>query len=462
MLNKLPRDILLSNIITFLDSSSVIQLSLVSKYFYYFLANDEFVWKKLCIEEFNIPQDNAYRIKGWKRFFCALKFHAKVYAWGENRDDRLGLGQTPIEFAQQDTNMHARLRGHSSQVTTPQELTSLENKSIIDITSGGWSFHAIDTSGIVWMWGTMQQDITLRSSQGTVRQKVPVLLQTGNETQRKVRFQSISSGRSHVIGLAKDGTVWHWSNHIMLQSVQLDIDTRVVQVAANWNYSSALTSDGTVYVIPKPDLIIPSEIQNEPQPTQVTTAGVSMAQLGAKDDKIVQIAGLDGFTLALTRFGRVLKLSTLDPVAFSNSPEEHVTELVHFSSTQNEYNDRHGYMKRFITGAFDNFAVYTKDQVMLGNIDATRETVPNRVKELEGQEVCKVSFGDYHYGAITNQGKLFTWGNYSSGALGHGGISKENHPKPQLVESLNDKFVFAIGFGGWQSAVLAVELNELL
>lgn len=28
--------------------------------------------------------------------------------------------------------------------------------------------------------------------------------------------------------------------------------------------------------------------------------------------------------------------------------------------------------------------------------------------------------GDYHYGAITSDGKLLTWGQYSSGALGHG------------------------------------------
>ncbi|KAI7903732.1 regulator of chromosome condensation 1/beta-lactamase-inhibitor protein II [Cokeromyces recurvatus] len=464
MLDKFPRDILLSDIIPFLDSESIIQLSTVSKYFYLFLANDEFIWKKLCIEEFNIPQDNAYRISGWKRFFKALKYHAKVYTWGENRDQRLGLDQTNTSFLQQDMNMfrpvlrHPRLRGYSSEVTIPQEVTSLRNKSIIDITSGGWSFHALDTSGFVWMWGTIQQGITSR-------QRFPVLLQTGNEIQPKIRFKSISSGRDHVIGLAKDGTIWHWSNHIMLQRVQLDIDAEVVQVAANWNYSSVLTDNGFIYIIPKPDQIAPSQMNQEPHPTQITLAGISTAQLrlndDGNDDKIVQIAGLDGFTLALTRFGRVLKLNTLDPIAFSQSPLEHVTELVHFSSTQNEYNDRHGYMKRFITGAFNNFAVYTKDQVMLGNIHATKETIPNQLKELENQQVCKVSFGDYHYGAITNQGKLFTWGKYSSGALGHGGISKEDHPKPQLVESLSDKFVFAIGFGGWQSSVLAINLNDM-
>ena len=66
----------------------------------------------------------------------------------------------------------------------------------------------------------------------------------------------------------------------------------------------------------------------------------------------------------------------------------------------------------------------------------------------------------YHCGALTSQGKLLTWGNYSSGALGHGNISEGNHPIPKYVETLDDKFVFAIGFGGWQSSVLAINRVE--
>lgn len=62
---------------------------------------------------------------------------------------------------------------------------------------------------------------------------------------------------------------------------------------------------------------------------------------------------------------------------------------------------------------------------------------------------------------MTNQGELFTWGSYSSGALGHGEDSSErNQHVPKLVESMKDKFVFAIGFGGWQSSALAIEAHD--
>lgn len=53
---------------------------------------------------------------------------------------------------------------------------------------------------------------------------------------------------------------------------------------------------------------------------------------------------------------------------------------------------------------------------------------------------------------------MFTWGNYSSGALGQGSdVTESPQPTPKMVvETLDNMFVFAIGFGGWQSSVLAI------
>lgn len=90
MLSKLPRDILLQDILILLDSKSLINLSLVSTYFNY-LVNDQHIWKRLCHQEFNISQDNAFRNKGWKQLYIALLVDTRVFTWGENQDDRLGL-----------------------------------------------------------------------------------------------------------------------------------------------------------------------------------------------------------------------------------------------------------------------------------------------------------------------------------------------------------------------------------
>lgn len=106
MLDKLPRDILLLDILELLDSKSLIKLSSVSKYFNY-LVNDESIWKKLCLQEFNISPDHAYRNKGWKSFYEALTCHTKVYTWGENFDSRLGLDY-PASNDEQDSTLVMR------------------------------------------------------------------------------------------------------------------------------------------------------------------------------------------------------------------------------------------------------------------------------------------------------------------------------------------------------------------
>lgn len=50
-----------------------------------------------------------------------------------------------------------------------------------------------------------------------------------------------------------------------------------------------------------------------------------------------------------------------------------------------------------------------------------------------------------------------TWGKNSSGALGQGDNTEDPCPTPRIVQSLNNSFVFAIGFGGWQSSALAID-----
>lgn len=86
--------------------------------------------------------------------------------------------------------------------------------------------------------------------------------------------------------------------------------------------------------------------------------------------------------------------------------------------------------------------------------------VKYRIQDTGGEHVFNFSFFfyccSYHFGALTNLGELLTWGANSSGALGHGSEDQYDEPEPKLVESMKDMFTFAIGFGGWQSSVLAI------
>lgn len=77
---------------------------------------------------------------------------------------------------------------------------------------------------------------------------------------------------------------------------------------------------------------------------------------------------------------------------------------------------------------------------------------PNPQPILQNKGACQMSFGDWHYGMLTETGKIWTWGSYSDGSLGH----QESH-EPQVIDC--DYFVFQIAFAGWHSAALAIHLQ---
>lgn len=56
----------------------------------------------------------------------------------------------------------------------------------------------------------------------------------------------------------------------------------------------------------------------------------------------------------------------------------------------------------------------------MGDVHTNEETQPKIIPELQNRSVISIVLGDYHYGALTADGQLLTWGEYSQGALGLG------------------------------------------
>ena len=90
---------------------------------------------------------------------------------------------------------------------------------------------------------------------------------------------------------------------------------------------------------------------------------------------------------------------------------------------------------RQISAAYETFFAYSvgdASSVLMGkDIPAQSDDIhhhdpfinnfaPIIIPELQNQAVISVVLGDYHYGALTATGKLFTWGQFSKGALGLG------------------------------------------
>ncbi|KAI8341025.1 regulator of chromosome condensation 1/beta-lactamase-inhibitor protein II [Chlamydoabsidia padenii] len=463
-LYELPTDVLLYKILSNLDARSLAQLSRASRLFGE-LCQDELLWKHLVMQDYHIPLDASFRQLGWKNLYSRLNY-SQVYTWGENADSRLGHS---------DTGMGGRRFFNSYAVSTPHELTVLRGKNIVDIVAGGWSFHALDKHGRVWMWGTLQKEANRSRSMGSRLVREPTLV----EFPSNIHIVSISAGRSHAIALDQDGQVWHWSNIWRPQRVCLPSGFQVVQVSANWGNSSILTETGDVVIVPLPQMVPPTEpdslpdlvLDNSNTPIfnldtlrrddnlqRDSSMGKSLARPVLEGDYIVQIAGMEHHTLALSRFGRIYQIDVSNATLLM-ATTSYVIDYIHFGASLDQQEDnQRSRLHRFISASFHSFAVYTLDgQVFLGKHDGSYDQQP---KVLSNQGFCKVSFGDYHFGALTNDGDLLTWGAFSAGALGHGDTNEDDILEtPQKVAAFENMYVFAIGFGGWHSGVLAIPKN---
>ncbi|OMJ90715.1 hypothetical protein SteCoe_6891 [Stentor coeruleus] len=67
-------------------------------------------------------------------------------------------------------------------------------------------------------------------------------------------------------------------------------------------------------------------------------------------------------------------------------------------------------------------------------------------------QVIWISCGFEHIAAVTNNGKVLTWGHGSSGCLGHG--NKESLYVPSLIESLSSQNIVYIECGGYHNAAI--------
>lgn len=113
-----------------------------------------------------------------------------------------------------------------------------------------------------------------------------------------------------------------------------------------------------------------------------------------------------------------------------------------------------------LSANFQNFALHhSSGKVLLGKHDVQSDTCPIVLDRLL-TNACQVEFGDHHQGLLTEDGQLRTWGGFCEGALGHGDL-RTGCSIPTIVEGpLKNRFVTKVGMGGWQSACLAIDMNE--
>jgi alpha-tubulin suppressor-like RCC1 family protein len=88
----------------------------------------------------------------------------------------------------------------------------------------------------------------------------------------------------------------------------------------------------------------------------------------------------------------------------------------------------------------------------LGRGDKIGGWKPKVVPSLEGVRIVQIANGGYHSLALTDSGKVVSWGHGGHGQLGHSTL--QNQPIPLIIESLTDESVVYIACGGSSSAAV--------
>ncbi|KAJ0087640.1 hypothetical protein Patl1_33110 [Pistacia atlantica] len=88
----------------------------------------------------------------------------------------------------------------------------------------------------------------------------------------------------------------------------------------------------------------------------------------------------------------------------------------------------------------------------LGRGDKVGGWRPKPIPSLEGVRIIQIASGGYHSLALTDEGKVLSWGYGGHGQLGHS--STENQKVPVVIEALADKRVVYIACGGSSSAAI--------
>jgi len=125
------------------------------------------------------------------------------------------------------------------------------------------------------------------------------------------------------------------------------------------------------------------------------------------------------------------------------------------------------------------YSTGSNSTVLIGDTDTTEESGARVIPALQDRNVISVALGDYHSAALTADGKLYTWGQFSAGALGLGeedtvfgrshfasfNIEERSVKVPtevrfdHWIKGRKDRFCIAVAAAGWHTGALVIDLE---
>lgn len=361
----------------------------------------------------------AIAVAAGDNFTIALKADGTVWAWGGNASGQLGNGTTTS----------------SATAVRVGSLTGISR-----IAADGAHAMALDLNGEVWTWG--ENGSGEIGDATTTDRTSPVKI-----TSLGTGVKAIAAGRAHSMALMSDDTVRAWG---LNDSGQLGDGTTTSSstpvtsgtsgvtsfIAAGDDASMAVKSDGTLYAWGENQYSVLGDAgtADSSSPALISTlANVALVEIGGRHAVAVRT---DGAVLAWGR-NNAGQLGKGSAVPFVTRPTT-VTSLSDVVAV-GAGNEHSLYVKENGTV----WASGSNENGQLGDGTTTNRTVPVQADFPSTVIATAVAGGHMHSLALDSDGKVWAWGDNSSGQLGDG--TNTNSFVPVEVQGLTNVVKIAAG-----------------
>ena len=349
---------------------------------------------------------------------------------------------------------------------------------IVKVSNGSYHSFGLTSDGRIYAWGRNTSG-ELGIGTTLARSNVPIAVKTaGTPMDGKVVKQVEGGGHyegSHSIALASDGTVYTWGlnqygqlgnntttnsrSPIAVQAAGTPLAGKtIVQVAAGADHSLALDSDGALYAWGSNAYgqLGNGTTTNSSVPVAVKIAGTPLA-----GKTIIQIVAGANHNMVLTSDGAVYTWGWNYHGQLGNNTKTNSNTIVAVQTIGTPLAGKK--IVKIAAGQGHSLAltddgrVYTwgrNDTGQLGNNATTDAMLPVAVTvtgtPMNNKTIIEIASGARHSLAIDSSGKVYAWGHNGSGQLGNN--STVNALTPVAVQAPADKNIIQVSGSGWLGA----------
>ena len=390
------------------------------------------------------------------------------------------VSQTGVVTAKSVGNTLIKITDTERNIETAVYVKVIKNENDMKyqpMVDGGEKYSvALKGDGTVWTWG--YNNYGQLGNNSTVTTEIPTQVKGYNAEGFLNDIQMIASGKNHVLALKEDGTVWAWgyNNYGQLgDNTQITRYTPVqvlsedgteylkdiIYIAAGNNYSVAINKNGEVWSWGQNDYGQLGDGSNISKYTPVRAK--------ANLTNIIKVSCGNRHTVALKADGSVYtwgdntygqlsdntKGKKLIPVKVLETSNTYVSDAISISATDNSTN--------ILKGDGTVIAVGLGTSGQLGDNTNVNKTLPVQVVNTDNtgalSQIIEIKSGANTTYALSEEGKVYSWGLGTSGQLGNNEVSNSYIPVVVTNNTVDSDLDNILYIGAGSNHALAVENN---